>query len=150
MEWVVENDDGSRLMKCYSQTNSLSRRTDFQDMDGNQIFQFQKRTGSTRIAESPMGANLFAVKNASLYSFPHWAVSLTGASESSTAKWIAKGDETMENVVVNWGGFCVGQISCPSKLRKHTYTVSIAPKMNYAIMAALTTVFDDLRVDEGI
>jgi hypothetical protein len=27
MEWVVENEDGSRLMKCYSQTNSLSRRT---------------------------------------------------------------------------------------------------------------------------
>jgi hypothetical protein len=27
MEWVVENEDGSRLLQCYSQTNSLSRRT---------------------------------------------------------------------------------------------------------------------------
>jgi hypothetical protein len=27
MEWVVENEDGSGFLKCYSQTNSLSRRT---------------------------------------------------------------------------------------------------------------------------
>jgi hypothetical protein len=117
-----------------SETRYL-RKLDFQDVDENQIFQFQKRTGSTRIAESPMGATLFAVKNASLYcehslsrtkytliilAFPHWTVSLTGASESSSAHWIAKGDEAMESVVVNWGGFCVGRISCPSKRRKHT------------------------------
>jgi hypothetical protein len=55
-----------------------------------------------------------------LLALPHWTVSLTGASESSTAQWIAKGDEAMENVIVNWGGFCVGRISCSSKLRKHT------------------------------
>jgi hypothetical protein len=79
--------------------------------------------------------------------------------------WVAKGDEAMENVTVTWGGFQVGSISCKSGLKKHTvrprrctlqslankaqYAVSIAPEMNYAIMAALTTVLDDLRTDEG-
>ena len=54
----------------------------------------------------------------------------------------------MKNVTVTWGGFQVGHISCELK-RKHSYSVSIAPEMNYAIMAALVTVFDDLRTDEG-
>lgn len=102
-----------------------------------------------------MGATLFAVKNASLYckyslpsttvmlillAFPHWSVSLTGASESSTAQWIAKGDEAMENVVVNWGGFCVGRISCPSKLRKHTVCspkLADSPRSRFADMTSI-------------
>jgi hypothetical protein len=87
-------------------------------------------------------------------------------SDNASAQWIAKGDGAMKNVIVNWGGFQVGRISCESGFKKHTvclsqildcqplanedqYTVSIAPEMNYAIMAALTTVFDDLRTDEG-
>jgi len=36
-----------------------------------------------------------------------------------------------------------------SLLTKFQYNVTIAPEMNYAIMAALTTVLDDLRTDEG-
>jgi hypothetical protein len=97
---------------------------------------------------------------------PHWAVSMGNNSDNASVQWIAKGDEATKNVIVNWGGFQVGRISCESGLKKHTvchsqmvdcqllankdqYTVSIAPEMNYAIMAALTTVFDDLRTDEG-
>jgi len=149
MEWAVEGTDGSRLLKCFEQTNSLSSRKDFFDLEGNQIFDFQRRIGSTKTAESPKGATLFVVKNASLHMTPHWTVSLTSTTDDAAPQWVAKGDEAMENVVVTWGGFQVGRISCESGLKKHTYTVNIAAKMNYVIMAALTTVFDDLRTDEG-
>ena len=93
-------------------------------------------------------------------------MSLGTASDNASTQWVAKGDEAMENVIVTWGGFQVGRVSCESGLKKHTvclaliatyqffanedqYHVSIAPEMNYAIMAALTTVLDDLRTDEG-
>jgi len=36
-----------------------------------------------------------------------------------------------------------------SLLIQPQYSVTIAAEMNYAIMAALTTVLDDLRTDEG-
>jgi hypothetical protein len=68
MEWAIEETDGSRLLKCFDQTNALSRRKDFFDLEGNQLFDFQRRTGSTRTAESPRGATLFVIKNASLHS----------------------------------------------------------------------------------
>ena len=68
MEWAVEGTDGTRLLKCFEQTNSLSRRKDFFDLEGTQLFDFQRRTGSTRTAESVKGATLFVVKNASLHS----------------------------------------------------------------------------------
>jgi len=71
-EWTIEGADGSRILKCQQQTNSLSRKKDFFDLEGNQLFDFQRRTGSTRTAESPQGTTLFVVKNASLHSkFPH-------------------------------------------------------------------------------
>jgi hypothetical protein len=149
MEWLIESPGGSRVLKCYEQTNSLSRKRDFFDAEGNQLFDFQRRTGSTMTAEAPMGGTLFMVKNASLHLSPHWTVSMGNTSDNASAQWIAKGDGAMKNVIVNWGGFQVGRISCESGFKKHTYTVSIAPEMNYAIMAALTTVFDDLRTDEG-
>jgi hypothetical protein len=68
MEWAVEGTDGARLLRCFEQTNSLSRRKDFFDLEGTQLFDFQRRTGSTRTAESVTGATLFVVKNASLHS----------------------------------------------------------------------------------
>lgn len=67
MEWEIQSPGGSRILKCYEQTNSLSRRRDFFDVEGNQIFDFQKRIGSTRTAECPRGSTLFVVKNASLH-----------------------------------------------------------------------------------
>jgi hypothetical protein len=92
-------------------------------------------------------------------------VSLGSTSDNASTQWVAKGDEAMQNMIVSWGGFEVGRISCESGLKKHTvrfppcipclpanedqYDVSIAPEMNYAIMAALATVLDDLRTDEG-
>jgi uncharacterized protein YxjI len=145
MEWEILSPAGSQLIKCYEQTNSLSRRRDFFDVQGSRLFDFQKRIGSTRTAECPKGSTLFVIKNASLHLTPHWAVSLGSTSENV---WVAKGDEAMENVVVTWGGFQVGRISCSSRY-KHTYAVTIAPEMNYAIMVALATVLDDLRTDEG-
>ncbi len=51
---------------------------------------------------------------------PHWKVSLSSGSHNSTTQWIAKGDEDLENVVVNWGGFEVGRIRLESSARKHT------------------------------
>jgi hypothetical protein len=142
LEWAIEGVDGSRLLKCHQLTNSLSRRKDFFDLEGNQLFNFQRRTGSTRTAESPQGATLFVVKNASLHSkfqlinnhllllispvSPHWTVSLTSASDNSAAQWVANGDEAMENVVVNWGGFQVGRISCVSGIKKHTVRIPVS------------------------
>jgi hypothetical protein len=93
-------------------------------------------------------------------------VSLGSTSDNAITQWVAKGDESMGNVIVTWGGFQVGRISSESGLKKHMvclaliapcqlfanedqYHVSIAPEMNYAIMAALTAVLDDLRTDEG-
>jgi hypothetical protein len=38
---------------------------------------------------------------------------------------------------------------CQLFANEDQYHVSIAPEMNYAIMAALTAVLDDLRTDEG-
>jgi hypothetical protein len=67
MEWLIESPGGSRVLKCYEQTNSLSRKRDFFDAEGNQLFDFQRRTGSTMTAEAPMGGTLFMVKNASLH-----------------------------------------------------------------------------------
>lgn len=150
MEWLIQDLAGTRRLKCFAQTNSLSRRKDFWDTEGNLLFNFQKKIGSTRIAETPCGKEVFEVKNATLPSMPHWTVKLaSGGKAESSASWIAKGDEEMENVVVRWGGFEVGRIRCESRARKHTYIVNIAPEMNYAVMAALATVFDDLRTDEG-
>lgn len=77
----------------------------------------------------------------------HWIVNLTG-TENTADQWVVKGDGKMKSVTVTWGGFQVGHISCESR-RKHSYSVSIAPEMNYAIMATLVTVFDDLKTDEG-
>ena len=67
MEWEILNTTGSQLMRCYEQTNSLSRRRDFFDMQGSRVFDFQKRIGSTRTAECPKGSTLFVIKNASLH-----------------------------------------------------------------------------------
>ncbi|KAH8783704.1 hypothetical protein BGZ57DRAFT_925783 [Hyaloscypha finlandica] len=149
MEWEILSPGGSRVLKCYEQTNTLSRRRDFFDAEGNQLFDFQKRIGSTRTAECPKGSTLFVIKNGSLHLSPHWTVSLGSTSDNAITQWVAKGDESMGNVIVTWGGFQVGRISSESGLKKHMYHVSIAPEMNYAIMAALTAVLDDLRTDEG-
>lgn len=78
---------------------------------------------------------------------PHWAINL--GSETGPAEWIATGDKDLESVVVTWGGYQVGRIKLDSKRRKHTYILNVAFEMNYCIMAALATVFDDLRTDEG-
>jgi hypothetical protein len=67
MEWEILSPGGSRVLKCYEQTNTLSRRRDFFDAEGNQLFDFQKRIGSTRTAECPRGSTLFVIKNGSLY-----------------------------------------------------------------------------------
>ncbi len=67
IEWMIESPGGSRLLKCYEQVNSLSRKRDFFDIEGNQLFDFQRRIGSTRTAEAPRGGTLFIVKNASLH-----------------------------------------------------------------------------------
>jgi hypothetical protein len=66
MEWLIQDLSGSRKLKCFAQTNSLSRRKDFWDTDGNLLFNFQKKIGSTRVAEAPCGTEVFSVKNASL------------------------------------------------------------------------------------
>jgi hypothetical protein len=76
MEWLIESPGGSRVLKCYEQTNSLSRKRDFFDAEGNQLFDFQRRTGSTMTAEAPMGGTLFMVKNASMHcQFPKQLIS---------------------------------------------------------------------------
>jgi hypothetical protein len=67
MEWEIQSPGGSRVLKCYEQTNSLSRRRDFFDAEGNQLFDFQRRIGSTRTAECPRGSTLFVVKHGSLH-----------------------------------------------------------------------------------
>jgi hypothetical protein len=67
MEWEIQSPGGSRLLKCFEQTNSLNRRRAFFDVEGNQLFDFQKRIGSTRTAECPRGSTLFVVKNGSLH-----------------------------------------------------------------------------------
>jgi hypothetical protein len=67
MEWEILSPGGSRLLNCYEHTNSLSRRRDFFDVQGSQLFDFQRRIGSTRTAQCPKGSTLFVVKNASLH-----------------------------------------------------------------------------------
>jgi hypothetical protein len=66
MEWVIQDLAGNRQLKCFAPTNSLSRRKDFFDVNRNLLFGFQKRIGSTRVAESSCGVELFSVQNASL------------------------------------------------------------------------------------
>jgi hypothetical protein len=51
-------------------------------------------------------------------------VSMGDTTDNHSAQWIAKGNESMENVIVNWGGFQVGRISCKSGLKKHTVCLS--------------------------
>ncbi|KAL2061924.1 hypothetical protein VTL71DRAFT_7302 [Oculimacula yallundae] len=148
-EWVIESDDGAKILKGFGHSNSLSRRTDFSDFDDTPIFTIQKKTGSTRVAEAPNGISLFTIRN-TLYSSPYWTVNIGSEnSMTSAAQWTAKGDASLETVTVSWGGIQVGRISLESKAKKHTYILNIAPVVNYCIMAALATVFDDLRTDEG-
>ncbi len=45
-------------------------------------------------------------------------------TDNDSAQWIARGDEPMENLIVNWGGFQVGCISCKSGFTKHTVCFS--------------------------
>ncbi len=95
-------------------------------------------------------ATLLSTKYSNTNTFiasPHWAVNL--GSDTTAAQWTAKGDDQMGSVVVTWGGFQVGRISLESRARKHSYILNVAPEINYCIMAALTTMFDDLRTDEG-
>ncbi|KAH7313142.1 hypothetical protein BKA65DRAFT_153932 [Rhexocercosporidium sp. MPI-PUGE-AT-0058] len=145
LEWVIESDDGSKILKSFGHSNSLSRKTDFADIDDTPIFTFQKKTGSTMVAEAPNGAALFTIRN-TLYSSPFWTLNLgSDNATNGAAQWTAKGDSSLEAVAVSWGGFQVGRISLESKAKKHTYILNIAPEVNYCIIAALTTVFDDLR-----
>ncbi|KAH7384790.1 hypothetical protein BKA64DRAFT_681436 [Cadophora sp. MPI-SDFR-AT-0126] len=124
MEWVLESDDGSKILKSFGHSNSLSRKTDFSDIDDTPIFTFQKKTGSTRVAEAPNGTSLFTIRN-TLYSSPYWTISLgSGNATAGTAQWSAQGDESLESVVVSWGGFQVGRISLESKAKKHTVSRS--------------------------
>ncbi|KAH9207746.1 hypothetical protein DL95DRAFT_468390 [Leptodontidium sp. 2 PMI_412] len=149
MEWVIESDNGSKILKGFGHINSLSRKTDFSNIDDTPIFTFQKKTGSTRVAEAPNGTSLFTIRN-TLYSSPYWTVNLgSDNATAGTAQWTARGDSSLETVVVSWGGFQVGRISLESKAKKHTYILNVAPEVNYCIIAALATVFDDLRMDEG-
>jgi hypothetical protein len=67
IEWMIESPGGSRILKCYEQANSLSRKRDFFDIEGKLLFIFQRRIGSTRTAEAPQGGTLFIVENASLH-----------------------------------------------------------------------------------
>ncbi|CAL3965267.1 hypothetical protein PZA11_001940 [Diplocarpon coronariae] len=147
VQWLIESNTGSEILRGIGHSQSRSRRTDFCYTDESQICQFQKRTGSTKVAEAPDGTTLFTVKNASLYSSPHWTIYL--GDDPMNTQWNANGDEGLQNVSVTWGGFQVGRISVESRRDKHTYILTVAPEMNYCVMAALTTVFDDLRTDEG-
>jgi len=120
MEWVIESDDGSKILKSFGHSNSLSRKTDFADIDDTPIFTFQKKTGSTRVAEAPNGTSLFTIRN-TLYSSPHWTINLGSPNAmASTVQWTGRGDESLESVVVSWGGFQVGRISLESRTKKHT------------------------------
>ncbi len=51
---------------------------------------------------------------------PHWTVELSGGYNKNSAQWLAKGDDELENVVVNWGGFEVGRISVVPGNMRHT------------------------------
>lgn len=186
LEWVVQDLSSVRRLKCFAPANSLSSRkgaltllfkiagskliaVDFFDVEDNPLFNFQKRIGNTRIATTPLGADVFSVHNASLPSLPQWTVKLASC-DGIAVQWDAKGRGT-ETVVVRQAGVEVGRIRCESGHRSHSvsfssclnmvwvhsevmangkqYIVSIAKGENYAVMAALATVFDDLRTDEG-
>ncbi|PBP17175.1 hypothetical protein BUE80_DR012043 [Diplocarpon rosae] len=147
VHWLIESEAGSEILRGVGHSKSRSRRTDFCSTDESQICQFQKRTGSTKVAEAPDGTTLFTVKNASMYSSPHWTIYL--GDDPMNTQWNANGDDDLQSVSVTWGGFQVGRISAESRRDKHTYILTVAPEMNYCVMAALTTVFDDLRTDEG-
>lgn len=153
LEWAVESSDSSRNVRCFTQTNTLCRRTDFFENKeggaGEKLFCFQRKTGSTRVGETSDGVGLFSVKNSSFGMSPYWVVLTTGDERDSTKMWIAKGDEALMKVDVTWGGFKVGSIACAPRKGKHTYTVNVSAEMNYAIMAALVTVFDDWRMDHA-
>ncbi|KUJ17073.1 uncharacterized protein LY89DRAFT_734064 [Mollisia scopiformis] len=151
LEWAVESSDSKRGIRCFTQTNTLSRRTDFFDEKGERLFCFQRKTGSTRVGETGDGVGLFSVKNSSFGLSPYWVVEL-GAGEKlmdGERRWVARGNESLTVVEVSWGGFEVGRISVKAQLGKHTYTVDVSAEMNYAIMAALVTVFDDWRMDHA-
>ncbi|CZR66781.1 uncharacterized protein PAC_16682 [Phialocephala subalpina] len=151
LEWAVESSDESRNVRCFTQTNTLSRRTDFfaGNEVGEKLFAFQRKTGSTRVGETADGTGLFSVRNSSFGMSPYWVVNTTADEKDSTKQWIAKGDDNLTHVSVTWGGFSVGRIACAPRKGKHTYTVDVSAEMNYAIMAALVTVFDDWRMDHA-
>ncbi|KAE8452616.1 hypothetical protein EG329_013875 [Mollisiaceae sp. DMI_Dod_QoI] len=165
LEWAIETSDSSRKIRAFTQTNTLSRRTDFfSGNDGEQgeqegLFCFQRKTGSTRVGETADGMGLFSVKNSSFGLSPFWVVDPTGAGdregkaegngEGNRGQWVARGDEALVNVRVVCDGVLVGKIECVPRRGKHTYTVDVSPQANYAIMAALVTVFDDWRMDHA-
>ncbi|KAI9054869.1 hypothetical protein LZ554_002013 [Drepanopeziza brunnea f. sp. 'monogermtubi'] len=147
VEWIVEGENGSTLLKCFGQAKSTSRQTEFRDADDGQICQFRKKSGNTMVAQTPDGIMLFTIKSGSIYSSPNFTIN--HGSDLSAGQWIAKGGDDMESLRATWRGFQVGRISLESKLKKHTYVLEVAPDVDYCIMAALTIVFDDLRMDRG-
>ncbi|EKD19638.1 hypothetical protein MBM_01590 [Drepanopeziza brunnea f. sp. 'multigermtubi' MB_m1] len=147
VEWIVEGENGATLLKCFGQSKSTSRQTEFRDADDGQICQFRKKSGNTMVAQTPDGIMLFTIKSGSIYSSPNFTIN--HGSDLSAGQWIAKGGDDMESLRATWRGFQVGRISLESKLKKHTYVLEVAPDVDYCIMAALTIVFDDLRMDRG-
>jgi hypothetical protein len=114
--------------------------------------------GNTFIAEDSLGNPLFVVRKRSLMSVVDWSVTFKerkedggeGEGEGESRQWIVRGDSEGRDVEVLWGGWRVGGISVEGRGRGgHSYVVSVSEGMNFGIMAAVTTVFDDFRVDEG-
>lgn len=112
-------------IKCFASPHSLSRRKDFCDLKGHPLFTFQKKVGSTRIAESHdgkggKGRELFSVQDAGLAEIPYWRINFSAASGDDGMQWVAKGDEGLKGVVVMCGGFEVGRIGVEEGGRKHS------------------------------
>jgi hypothetical protein len=86
-------------------------------MEGAPMFTFQRKTGSTRVAETSDGRMLFSIKNASFYIFPQWVLNVTEVGKVRTTEYKACADAALENIVVTYGdgekkGVQVASVRC--------------------------------------
>lgn len=123
MEWDIFSTSAAPLLKCFHLANSLSLRKDFLDAEGRRLFTFQRRIGSTRVAETEEGEVLFTVRNGSLCSIPHWTI-VMGDGMGKGVEWVAKGDRNMNSLTIVSAGVEIARIAVEGKNRMLKHCVS--------------------------
>jgi len=156
---VMEDGNGAEVLRCrsLSLSMSMSQRKDVFDGSGKKMFQIRSHGvfGNEDVAEAPDGSPLFSIKHeVGIIGSSKWNITFNNAIGQTLICWKVKRNHG-HTLDVTWNDILVGQITRPKRgitetfSPYHTYTVNVAPNVDYSIMAAMCISYDDWVTRRG-